>query len=232
MYYFDIPRDELGRRLGKGVAEGTVTLIEGDDGSGKTVLTQRFTYGFLRNGHSVTYISTELSTRDFVKQMMSLRYDVTEYLLNGKLLFLPVYPPTARHLKRKKDLLRRVVDHADTLFKRDITIIDTLTLLLPEDGISDKTAFDFMTLLKKVTLKGKSVIITADPGATDEKLLEPLREIADNYLIMKAEISGEDIKNVIYVQRWKRAETEVSKIVKFRVEPNFGIVIDISSFAI
>ncbi len=231
MYSFELERDELGRRLGGGVAEGSITLIEGGDGSGKSILTQRMAYGFLVNGVSVTYISTEASLPEFMKQMNSLRYNVLPYLLNGQFRYYAVFPSTAHRLKKKQDLLERLIS-ADQLFATDVTIIDSITMLQPDSGVDEKTAFRFMTKMKKLIVKGKSVIITADPDSTDEKLLEPLREVADNYLIMKAEAGAEDIKNVIFVQRWKRTERDVSKIIKFRVEPKFGIVIDISSFAI
>lgn len=231
MYSFEIDRDELGRRLGGGIAEGSITLIEGDDGSGKTILTQRMAYGLLVNGYSVTYVSTELSLPEFTKQMMSLRYNITPYILNGQFRFFPVFPSTTYKLRKKKDLIQRL-SKADIIFQTDVTIIDTITMMIPDEGIDEKTVFEFINKLKKEVLRGKSIIITADPGATDEKLLEPLREIADNYIIAKLETAAEDIKNVILVQRWKRTEREVSKIIKFRVEPKFGIVIDISSFAI
>lgn len=231
MYSIEIDRDELGRRLGGGIAEGSITLIEGGDGSGKTILAQRIAYGLLVNGHSVTYVSTELSLPEFMKQMMSLKYNITPYVLNGQFRFFPVYPATVRKLKKKKDLLKRLAE-ADIIYQTDVTIIDTITLMLPEEGVDEKSVFEFLNKLKKEVLKGKSIVITADPDATDERLLEPLREIADNYLITKLEQAAEDIKNVILVQRWKRTEREVSKIIKFRVEPKFGIVIDISSFAI
>jgi flagellar protein FlaH len=231
MYSFEIDRDELGRRLGGGIAEGSITLIEGGDGSGKTILTQRMAYGLLVNKVSVTYISTELSLPEFMKQMSSLRYNILPYLLNGQFKFFAVFPATAHKLKKKKDLIQRLI-HADVLFQTDVTIIDSLTMLQPDEGVSDKTAFDLITKLKKLIVKGKSIVITVDPDSTDPKILDPLREIADNYLIMKAETGAEDIKNVIFVKRWKRTEREVSKIIKFRVEPKFGIVIDISSFAI
>ncbi len=231
MYSFELERDELGRRLGGGIAEGSITLIEGGDGSGKSILAQRMAYGLLVNKVSVTYISTELSLPEFMKQMSSLRYNVLPYLLNGQFRFYAVFPSTAHRLKKKQDLIERLIK-ADILFSTDVTIIDSLTMLQPDNGVSEKTAFDFMTKLKKLVVKGKSIVLTVDPDSTDPKLLEPLREVADNYLIMKAEAGAEDIKNVIFVQRWKRTEREVSKIIKFRVEPKFGIVIDISSFAV
>ncbi len=231
MYSFELERDELGRRLGGGIAEGSITLIEGGDGSGKSILAQRMVYGLLVNKVSVTYISTELSLPEFMKQMSSLRYNVLPYLLNGQFKFYAVFPSTAHRLKKKQDLIERLI-RADILFSTDVTIIDSLTMLQPDNGVSEKTAFEFMTKLKKLVVKGKSIVLTVDPDSTDPKLLEPLREVADNYLIMKAEAGAEDIKNVIFVQRWKRTEREVSKIIKFRVEPKFGIVIDISSFAV
>ncbi len=231
MYSFEIERDELGRRLGGGLAPGTITLIEGPDGSGKSVLCQRMTYGLLKNGHTVTYISTELSTKDFINQMLSLRYNIIPYLLNRSLLFVPVFPATVRKLKRKKDLIKRLIN-APHLFERDVTFIDSLTLMLPDGKLDQNTLFSFLNFLKRVTNEGKSIVLTVDPGSTDSSVLEPLREIADNYIETRSEVVADDIKNIILVKRWKRAEREVAKVIKFRVEPKFGIIIDISAFAV
>ncbi len=231
VYKFDIDRDELGRRLGGGLAKGSITLIEGPDGSGKSVLSQRITYGLLQNGHTVTYISTELSTKDFINQMLSLKYNIIPFLLNRQLLFVPVFPPSVRKLKRKKDLVRRMMN-APYLFEREVTIIDSFTLMLDGGRLDKNTLFQFINFMKKIISQGKSIILTVDPRSTAIEVLEPLRDVADNYVITRSEIMADDIKNVLLVRRWKRTEREVAKVIKFRVEPKFGIIIDISSFAI
>lgn len=231
VYRFDIERDELGRRLGGGLAKGSITLIEGPDGSGKSVLSQRIAYGLLQNGHTVTYISTELSTKDFINQMFSLKYNIIPFLLNKSLLFVPVFPPSVRRLKRKKDLVPRMMN-APYLFERDVTIIDSFTLMLDGGKLDKNTLFQFINFMKKITSQGKSIILTVDPRSTAISVLEPLRDVADNYIVTRSEIMADDIKNIILVRRWKRTEREVAKVIKFRVEPKFGIIIDISSFAI
>ncbi len=230
IYSFVLERDELGRRMGGGIASGTITIIEGPDGAGKSVLTQRFTYGLLVNNHTVTYISTELSTKDFIKQMQNLGYNILPYLISRRLMFFPVFPPSAKKLREKRDLIERLI-RAEFLFINDVTIIDSLNLMLPDGTLPDKTLFDFVNFMKKTVQKGRCIILTYDPENIDSKVTETLREVADNYLELRAEVVGDDIKNVIYVRRWK-AEREVTKIIKFRVEPRFGIVIDISAFAI
>ncbi len=230
MYSIEIEKDELGRRLGGGIAEGTFTIIEGPDGSGKSVLSQRITYGLLKNGHTVTYISTELSTKDFMKQMNSLGYNITKYLIWRKLLFVPVFPPSVDNLKIKKDLVDRLIK-AEFLFVKDVTIIDSFNFMVPDGRLDEKTLFNFTNFIQKLNEKGRSVIITYDPHTLDENIKETFRELADNYLELKTEVVGDDIKNIIYVRRWKSTR-DFSRVIKFRVEPKFGIIIDISSFAV
>lgn len=230
IYSIVLERDELGRRLGGGIAAGTITIMEGPDGAGKSVLSQRFAYGLLENNHTVTYISTELSTKDFIRQMQSLGYNILKYLISRRLMFFPVFPPSAKKLREKKDLIERLM-RAEFLFINDVTIIDSLNMMIPGGVLPERTLFDFINFLKKTTQKGRSIILTYDPESLDNSIIEALREVADNYLELKAEVVGDDIKNVIYVRRWK-SEKEVTKIIKFRVEPKFGIVIDISAFAI
>ncbi len=230
MYSINLERDELGRRLGGGIAPGTITIIEGEDGSGKSILSQRIAFGLLENGHTVTYLSTELSTKGFLRQMQSLGYNVLPYLVKRRLMFFPVFPPSAKKLKKKKDLLERLM-RAEFLFINEVTIIDSINLMLPDEPLRESQVFQFINFLKKVIQKGRSIIITYDPGNMDVKLMEQLREVADNYLELKQEVVGDDIKNVIYVKRWK-AERDVTKVIKFRVEPRFGLIIDISAFAI
>ena len=230
IYSIVLDRDELGRRLGGGIAAGTITIIEGPDGAGKSVLTQRFTYGLLENKHTVTYISTELSTKGFIRQMQNLGYNILKYLISRRLMFFPVFPPSAKKIREKKDLIDRLI-RAEFLFINDVTIIDALNPMLPNGTLPEKTLFDFIGFLKKTIQKGRSIVLTYDPESIDSTVVERLREVADNYLELKAEVVGDDIKNIIYVRRWK-AEKDVTKVIKFRVEPKFGIVIDISAFAI
>ncbi len=126
-YKLQIPRDDLHDQLGQGLPAGTITLVEGAHGTGKSALVQRMIYGFLSNQHSVTCISTELTVRDFINQMYSLDYPISSWLLNGKLKFVPVYPLVGKARKRS-DFLGMLMG-SEELYKSDISMGDGMGLL-------------------------------------------------------------------------------------------------------
>ena len=88
----DIERDSLHRQLGGGIPKGTTMVMSGRFGTGKSAVSQRLSYGFLRHGHTVTYITTELTTKGFIDQMESLDYPVREDMMEGRLTIIPVFP--------------------------------------------------------------------------------------------------------------------------------------------
>ncbi|CAG0961568.1 partial DNA repair protein RadA, partial [Flavobacteriales bacterium] len=63
-YNFVLDRDELNQMLGGGFPKGSLIMIDGPSGSGKSALCQRFAYGLLDNKNTVTYISTQLTTKN------------------------------------------------------------------------------------------------------------------------------------------------------------------------
>ncbi len=226
---YAIKRDDLERKLGGGLSKGSLTIVEGKEGSGKSILSQRVAFGMLENNQSVTFISSELSTRDFLKQMKSLEYNIVKYLLNKQLLFLPVFPTTAR-LEKKHDLLERLIS-APELFEKDVIIVDSLNALIDASTLDENLLFQFVTFLKRIIGIEKSVIINFDPAGLNDKLKNLLEEIADNFLFLESKLVQNDMKNVVIVKRWARSEKEVSKVIAYRVEPRIGVIIDISSFS-
>ena len=73
-------RDRLNKELGGGIPPGSIVLVEGAYGAGKSVTSQRFLYGICQEGNTVTYLSTEFTTSGFIQQMHSLDYDVVDLL--------------------------------------------------------------------------------------------------------------------------------------------------------
>lgn len=127
---FKIERDELSERLGGGLPKGSLIVVEGPFGAGKSLFTQRVLYGLAENDHKVAMVSTELTTLGFVRQMKSLEYPVDRHLLGRNLLFFPVYPLVGdRQVPR--NLLRRLRT-AENLFEREVLFIDAFSKLLAD----------------------------------------------------------------------------------------------------
>src|SRR5581483_3445038 len=80
---------DLDNKMGGGVPMGSLTLIEGDSGAGKSVLAQQVMHGGLTEGHKLAFFTSENTVKSMVKQMRSLNLDVLDYLL---LDYLRIYP--------------------------------------------------------------------------------------------------------------------------------------------
>ena len=227
-YFFDLERDSFHRHLAGGIPRGTTMLIEGHHGTGKSALSQRFLYGFLTHGHRVTYISTELTTKGFVDQMGSLDYSILEHLLDGTLLFIPVFPLIGTPLPRK-DFLTRLVSEP-RLFDNDIIIIDSFSSLVRE-SIDKESSIKVMGLFKKLSGKNKSIIITMDPDELSGSILDSFRGVSDIYLSTESSMEEGRLTLKVIVRRFLNATGRVGNTIGFRIEPGAGLIVDITMVA-
>ena len=237
VYRFSLDRDELADRLGGGLPNGALGVLEGEYGTGKSIVTQRILYGLLRNNHKVTLVSTELTTLHFIEQMHSLDYPVEEHIFARNLLFLPVYPVLGFRGK-KTDLMDRLLN-AKKMYESDIIVIDAFSSLVRDwlRALPDGTPMqekverieDALYLFKLLNAKGKTVLITMQPGDCPEEIMGVLKSAADVYLTMKVDTAGGVVSRSIFVRRFGRAEKAVADIIPFRVEPKSGFIVEIKS---
>lgn len=228
MYKFEIERDGLHRNLGAGFPKGSVGLLEGKYGAGKSAILQRLAYGFLKNGVTVTYISTELTTKGFIEQMKSLDYPITPYLLNRDLLYVPVFPLIGEAVPRQK-FLDKLMDTRE-LYEREVTIVDTFSSLVKAD-LRGQRAIQVLAFFKKLAGLNRTVLLSVDPVDIDEQTLAPLRTDSDIYLtISLGTIEGSTVR-ALNVNRFGGSLEPVGDSIGFRIEPKIGFIIDITTVA-
>lgn len=234
-YRFTLERDELSDRLGGGLPKGALAVVEGEFGTGKSILAQRIVYGLLKNGCKVSYVSTELTTLHFIEQMHTLDYPVEEYIFSRSLLFLPVYPVLGFRGK-KNDLMARLLN-AKKMYESDVIVIDAFSSIVKDwwrsapgtEHEKTETIEDALYLFKLLNAKGKSVVLTFQPGDIPEQIAAGLKAAADAYLTTKVESVGGVVSRSIFVRRFGRAEKAVADMVPFRVEPKTGFIVEIKS---
>ena len=233
MYIIDLDRDRIGLRLGGGFPKGTLVLIVGTFGSGKSILSQRFVYGFLKHNYSTTYVSTELTTKGFLEQMDSLDYAAEKYIFHRKLLYIPVYPMIGRAIDRVGFLKKLLGPKAKNIYMNDIVIIDTLSSLIGQDLESKKRALDVLSFFKKLAeMQNKCVIITIDPAEMSDELLISFKSVVDIYLTVETVISeGGEVLHKLTVNRYQNTRKRIAGTTIFRVEPHIGTVVEISEVA-
>ncbi len=223
----EIDRDNLAQMIGGGLPSSSLCLIEGRDGTGKSVLAQRLTYGFLENGHSVSIISSELTVKGFIQQMSSLRYEINSYLLNYSLVFIPVYGMVFDK-QREGNYVERLMN-SQQIFNSDIIIIDTFSALIKKDSTPEESLSELEGFFQRLLGKDKTIILTIESESGDLEKFSSFYSSAHVLLQLSLNRQGGKVSQEIDVKRFAKAGGSVSQTIAFRVEPDIGFVLEITS---
>jgi flagellar protein FlaH len=237
-------RDRLDKELGGGIPPGSIVLVEGDYGAGKSALSQRFTYGLCEEGNTVTYLSTELTTGSFLEQMHSLDYDMVDHMLDEHVLFLHAEIGDNNNFSGggdtdRKELLRRLME-AEVMWESDVILIDTFDSILRNDPKFEalireneerQAALEIISFFREIISKGKVIVLTVDPTTLDDEALAPFRSIADVFLELEMVEVGNDVRRQISVMRFAGMGEQVGETIGYSVRSGTGIVIESRSVA-
>ena len=238
-------RDRLDKELGGGLPPGSIVLIEGDYGAGKSAMSQRFTYGLCEEGHTVTMLSTELTVGSYLEQMNSLGYDMVDHMLDENVLFLHADIGDSNNFSGgggdddRKELLRRLME-AEVMWDSDVIIIDTFDAILRNDPKFEalvreneerQAALEIISFFRDVISQGKVIALTVDPTTLDEEALGPFRSIADVFLELEMVEVGNDVRRQISVMRFAGMGEQVGDTIGYSVRSGTGIVIESRSVA-
>lgn len=224
-YEFTLEQDSLSNAMGARLPNRSLWMIQGDVGSGKSLVSQRLIFGLLENGSKVLVITTELTTRGWIEQMESIGYPVTDYIASGMLMVFSRFGVIAE-AKEGVDLFD--VLESDAVEKADVVVVDSASALIPE-GMDTSQHLATLQKLRKICSESRSLLLTVDPHEMDGKLLHKLRSSCEVLLDMNAGFVGGEIKRTIVVTRFLRAAGPVQASVGWRVEPYMGFIVDITA---
>ena len=140
---YDVETDSLADSLGLRLPNRSLIMLQGEVGSGKSLVSQRFVHGLLHNEVKVLVITTELTTRGWIEQMESIGYGVTDALTKGNLMIFSRFGTVAEPIPNVG--LDEVLN-SEAIEQSDIVVIDSASSLMP-DGMDDQARFD--STLKK-----------------------------------------------------------------------------------
>lgn len=228
-----LERDELADRLGGKLPRAALGLIEGDSGTGKSVLAQRLTYGLLQNDNDVVYVSTEFTTRAFLEQMEGLGYPIQGEFAEMQLMFCSTKPMLG-HPVPKEERLPRLLE-ARHLWNASVVVVDCFSQIAEphlEDGQRGVEVLEHLVrTLKQINETGTTILLTIDPQHFDGVDTSPLTTGADIRLDCIKERVGGDINRFIVPDKFARAAGPVGDVIAFRVEPGAGFIVEIKAVA-
>ncbi len=207
---------ELDGKMGGGIPIKSLTLIEGDSGAGKSVLSQQMMHGCLTDGYKVTLFSSENTVKSLVKQMRSLNLDILDYLLLNKIRIFPI--ETSR---LGKDAPPTLIEAMKREKGRDMIFVDSLTSSIPSS--SDTEVLTFFESCKRLCADGTTVVVVVHSHGLTRELLTRLRSLCDAHLQLRTEEVGNKLVKTLEVTKVRGAEQSTGNIVSFEVEPGWGM---------
>jgi|TARA_B110000483_G_scaffold80539_1_gene100209 flagellar protein FlaH len=222
---FVLETDSLADSMGSRLPNRSLYIVQGDVGSGKSLMGQRLSFGLAENDVKVLVITTELTTRGWIEQMESIGYGVTEFIRTGQLMVFSRFGTIAEALPNIG--IQQVLE-SEAVSKADIVIIDSASSLMPDD-LDENGRFKMMQNLRRITSEGRSIMLCVDENEMDSKLLHTLRASSEVVLDMRTAMIGGDIKRNIVVTRYLRAAGPVQSSIGWRVEPSMGFIVDITA---
>lgn len=210
---------EMDKKMAGGIPKGSLTLVEGLNGTGKSVLTQQLMWGGLQQGCSFATYTTENTIKSLLKQMESLAEDISEYFVLGK---LKIYPTHIEGMKWANHFPFLEYISSDVRTKSsEIILIDSLTVFVSE--ASDNDILSFFLACKDICDSGKTIMITAHPFAFEEEVLTRVRSICDAHLTLKKEEVGGRLVRTLEVAKIRGAQRTTDNLISFEVVPGIGL---------
>lgn len=221
--------NELDKKIADGLPLESLTLIEGENDTGKSVITQQIIWGAMKQGMSVDLFTTENTSRSFIKQMESMSLDISEYFAWG---YLKIFPLHVVGFESKKEemagILPRLISHIGKS-KSQVIIVDSLTLFT-EYAATDHI-LTFFTNCKSLADHGKTILVTLHTYAFEEDTLVRIRSICDAHLYMRKALVGSKYVMVLEVIKIRGARKTTGNLVSFEVHPGYGMKVIPMSFA-
>lgn len=214
---------ELDKGLGGGLPHPSLVSIEGDYGSGKTVLAMQMIHSMLKAGLKVCVVSSEAVVKEYLSMMESIKLDAKSYYLSGALNIYPLHVEGGNWSKAMSAFFLRVTGNFMEMqrLRYGAMVIDSLSLLTMD--VPPYAFLNFVTRLKNIVSDGRTIIVTFHPNFLPEESMMKLRASSDVYLTLKnGKISGMNIKLLTIVKLWGSSGDRKDTIT-LEVNPQLGL---------
>ena len=210
---------DIDKKLGGGLPLETITLVEGDPESGKSVVVEQLAYNALRVGLKVVAFLSETKPRQFLEQMQSLGMPSMDYYLIRR---LSLYPANLRvDQDRAERIMRKLLQFIETSGSADVVIFDSVTPLLFQ--FDARYVLSFLATCKELAALGRTIMVTLHSYAINESLRLRADSIVDAHLRLRIEELGKQVVRTLEVAKIRGAVKTVGNSVSFTVEPGIGL---------
>ena len=211
---------QLDQILRGGIPLGSLTLVEGNPGSGKSILCQHIAHEALQAGASVSYLSSEHTPESLLKQMASIGLDTSRYLRSGALRVQVLEKPTEQGASGGQTIsLVQVI--AQLSGQDNVVIVDSITDHLR--GMSENAVIDTFVASNELCGEGKTILLAARSYVFGRGMLNRLHSICNTHFILGEEMLGARTVKSVQVSKVRGVDAQTKNLIVFDVVPNIGI---------
>jgi flagellar protein FlaH len=212
---------DLDKKLGGGIPLGSLTLLEGQSDSGKSVMSQQLIWGSLQAGMTAMLFTSENTIKSFTRQMTSLNLDIMAFLLLGR---LRIYPITiGKNGLTPGQVFNLIIRTIKNGSRVDLVVVDSLTTFVTRSAWEDTVAF--FEECQALVAEARTIVVVASTYAFDDTTLARLRSMCDAHFTLRTEEVGDQIVKILEVAKVRGASKTTGNIITFDVEPGIGIKI-------
>ncbi len=214
------PLSLLQKKLGGGIATGSLVLMEGATSAGTSVLGQHIVHGALEGGWRVTYFTSNHTTISLAKQMGSIGLGISKYLEDDRLSIYPLQEPVSD--EDCGPMLEALALDIERLPKEhQLIIVDAITNLA---GYSqDQSVLGFFSACRRACSKGRTVVVVAHTYSLNETMMYRLSAVSDAHLKLRVGKVRDKVVRMLEVVKANSVELNRDNTVSFEVEPGSGI---------
>ncbi|MCE4613824.1 MAG: AAA family ATPase [Desulfurococcales archaeon] len=200
--------DEL---LGGGIPRGSIILVAGHPGSGKTVFSAKFIYeGAVRWGEPGLYVSFAESEEDFKKYMKTLDLDFEPLKDRGLFKFLSL--PTIIDSYTIEQSIEEILGIAKAMNAKRL-VIDSITAVLKTLGPERTRALLHTALIPGFKRLGITALLIADlPYGSTTVGMGVEEFVVDGVLVFKMERERGMTRRLIEVRKMRGSRTLIMEI--------------------
>jgi archaellum biogenesis ATPase FlaH len=221
---------DIAEAIGGGIREGSLIIVEGGPGTGKSVLCQHIAYGILQSRScSVAYYSTDHNSEALAEQMESIDMDVRHDLVTDRFRIYKMGTTVA--LRNAPKALQLIIDHVKELPGRfKLVVVDSPSLFMGRVNPMGKV--EFLHSCKQLCEPDRSIMLALGSHVFEEKTLGRAYSVSDYYIKLKSqdvvlEAGHLDTRIVKMMEVTKLAgmERQWQPGLKFEIRPGIGIQI-------
>ena len=210
----------LEKVLRGGIPTGSLTLIEGASGAGKSVICQYLLYGAVLDGLGVAYFSAQHTAGSLAQQMRSIGLNLLDNMGEDR---LSVYPLQDRATGDDPDaLLAELASEIQGVPTGcGLVIIDGITNLAQVS--QDRAVMGFFASCQRLCEKGRTIVVVARPSAFNPNLLARLHGLCSTHIGMVIETVRDKMVTTLEVSKVSNSEPRFDNRLSFQVEPDIGV---------